>query len=301
MTCITNWFDCNHCKDTGSQNNFVQKICMKKLLLAFDGAHFSEGAFEFARKLNEMQPVLLTGVFLPQVEYANLWSYADGMGGPLYIPIVEAGDEEGVAKNIAKFESMCQKNGIDYRVHNDNNDFALPELKKETWFADLLIVGGENFYENLGTGEPNEYLKDTLHGVECPVIVVPEKFEFPTNNILAYDGSESSVYAIKQFSYLFPEFANNNTLLVYAKEEGENRIPEEVFIEELAARHFPDLSISKLNFDPKKHFASWLNEKKATIVVSGSYGRSSFSRLVKKSFIAEVIKNHKLPVFITHR
>ena len=41
---------------------------MKKILLAFEGSHFSEGAFEFARKLNELSPVQLTGVFLPQIE-----------------------------------------------------------------------------------------------------------------------------------------------------------------------------------------------------------------------------------------
>ena len=48
---------------------------MKTIILAFDGVHFSEGAFEFARRLNESQPVLLTGVFLPQAELSNLWSY----------------------------------------------------------------------------------------------------------------------------------------------------------------------------------------------------------------------------------
>ena len=39
---------------------------MKKILIAFDGTHFSDGAFEFARRVNELQPILLTGVFLPQ-------------------------------------------------------------------------------------------------------------------------------------------------------------------------------------------------------------------------------------------
>jgi hypothetical protein len=37
---------------------------MKKILLAFDGEHFSEGAFEFASSLNRKERILLTGVFL---------------------------------------------------------------------------------------------------------------------------------------------------------------------------------------------------------------------------------------------
>jgi hypothetical protein len=134
---------------------------MKKVLLAFDSTHFSEGAFEFARRMNEMNSILLTGVFLPQVDYANLWSYSGGgISGPLYVPLVEGADADAVAKSIERFELSCQKNDINYRVHKDFYDFALPELKKETRFADLLIIGSESFYENLGTGDPNDYLKD---------------------------------------------------------------------------------------------------------------------------------------------
>lgn len=274
---------------------------MKKILLAFDGTHFSEGAFELANSLNETNKILLTGIFLPQVDYANLWSYSGGgMAGPVFIPLVEGPDTETIEKNIERFESLCQKNGIEYRVHKDFYDFALPELKKETRFADLLILGSEKFYENIGTNEPNEYLKEALHGVECPVIVVPEKIIFPNSNILAYDGSEASVYAIKQFAYLFPELTSNPTVLVYIKEKGEE-LPDEVNIEELAARHFSDLSLSRLQANPKKYFSSWMLENKGAILISGAFGRSAFSRTFKKSFVTEIIREHKWPVFIAHK
>ncbi|MES1223638.1 MAG: hypothetical protein ABUT20_49540 [Bacteroidota bacterium] len=100
---------------------------MKKILLAFDGSHFSEGAFEFARVLNERKRILLTGVFLPQVDYANLWSYSGGgMSGNTFIPLLEDEDARAVEKNIKRFESLCKSNGIEYRVHNDFSEFALP-------------------------------------------------------------------------------------------------------------------------------------------------------------------------------
>jgi len=272
---------------------------MKKILLAFDGGHFSQGAFEFAKTLNERKRILLTGVFLPQVDYANLWSYSGGgMSGNTFIPLLEDEDAEAVEKNTRKFETLCIANGIEYRVHNDFSEFALSGLKRETRFADMLIIGGESFYESFGTGEPNDYLKETLHGVECPVIVVPEDFAFPGNNILTYDGSDSSVYAIKQYAYLFPELANNKTLLVYIDHEDE--IPDRINIEELAARHFPNLTIMKLEIDPEKYFTTWLSEQKRGIVISGSFGRSSLSRVFKKSFITNVIKEHTLPVFVAH-
>jgi nucleotide-binding universal stress UspA family protein len=234
---------------------------MKKILLAFDGTNFSEGAFEFARKLNEIKPILLIGAFLPQTSIANLWSYADVMGGPSYIRLLEEGETEQIKKYIEHFEKLCVHNNIDYRVHKDFFDLALPELKKESRYADLLILSSEMFYENLGTEFPNEYLKDALQHVECPVLIVPEKYDFPKNIILAYDGSYESVYAIKQFAYLFPEFYNHETLLAYATKDNESDFPQKIQIEELAARHFKNLTLSKIDIKPKKYFSSWMMEK----------------------------------------
>jgi nucleotide-binding universal stress UspA family protein len=275
---------------------------MKKILLAFDGAHFSEGAFSFAKKMNERSPILLTGVFLPQIDYAALWSYSAAVGAGMVIPTVEEDDAVRVEKNIELFKSKCQSAGIEYRVHNNSSDFVLPGLKKETRFADLLILGSESFYEFLGVDEPNSYLKEAIHNAECPVLVVPEQFDFPERNILTYDGSDSSVYAIKQFAYLFPELTDKKTVLLYAKgDDDEIAFPEEQNIEELVSRHFSDLTLFKLGIDPTKYFALWTNEKQGSILVSGAYGRSAFSMLFKKSFVSDVIRDHKLPVFIASR
>jgi hypothetical protein len=282
----------------------LKKRIMKKILLAFDGINFSEGAFEFARRLNEKDKILATAAFMPQVSYANLWSYAGTAGGTVAvpsIPLIEDEEAEQIERNIERFELLCKNNDIEFRIHKDFYDFALPELKRETRFADLVILGSESFYSSVGIGEPNDYLKTALHDVECPVILVPEKFDFPRNNVLAYDGSDSSVCAIKQFAYLFPEFTKQPTLLVYSRDEYEDDIPDIEYIEELATRHFPDLTITKFHLDPKDFFADWIRTRKNAILVSGSFGRSSLSRVFKRSFVREVIKDHKLPVFITHR
>lgn len=275
---------------------------MKKIILAFDGAHFSEGAFQFASRLNEKEPILLTGVFVPLVNYSSLWSYASASamaGGPV-APLLEDEEVEEVQKNIDRFRELCIKNNIEFRVHRDFNDFAIPQLAKETRYADLMILGSETFYTSIGIGEPSVYLKDMLQMTECPVLIVPEKFSFPETNVLAFDGSESSVYAIKQFAYLMPELASNETQVVFVGDEQKD-IPDELNIMELAARHFPELSLSKLELPSAKHFATWLSERKNALLVCGAYGRSSFSQLFKKSFVSEVIRNHQLPVFITHR
>lgn len=276
---------------------------MKKVLLAFDGTNFSEGSFEFVRRLNEYAPLLVTGVFVPQVDYANLWSYAAaaGGGGGVYVPLVENEDNEREEKNIRHFEELCKHHGIAYRIHKDFYDFALPELKKESRFADVMIISGELFYKRVVESDHFEYLRDVLHTSECPVVVVPEQFSFPDNNLLAYDGSEESVYAIKQFAYVFPELASNHTLLVYAEAHDDKPFPSKEYITELASQHYKDLSFYRTEANPKKYFSSWIAEHKSTLLVSGSFSRSVLSQVFRKSFVTDIIREHQIPVFVAHK
>jgi nucleotide-binding universal stress UspA family protein len=274
---------------------------MKKVIIAFDGSNFSEGAINFAISLNKLSPIFLTGVFLPQAEFANLWSYAEGVPGPMFIPMIEAESSEEIHANIHKFESICAENAISCHVHKDFMDFAVPELLHESRFADLLIIGSESFYEKVKGEESNFSLKQVLVDVECPVVIVPEVYNFPTSNILAYDGTASSTYSIKQFSYLLPEFTKNKSILVYANDKDEdNKIPDQKNIEELTACHFKNIEEMKLKINPHKYFSTWVVEQMGSILVCGCFARTSILRIFHKNFVNEVIQEHKLPVFVAH-
>lgn len=275
---------------------------MKKVLLAFDGSNYSEGAFEFARILNERSKILITGIFVPKTDYASLWSYAgQGASNTVFVPYIEDVDSEEVKKTISKFEKACQQNDIQYKIHKDYDSSALSALMKESRFADLMILGSETFYSDYSGKDVSEYLKETLHEVECPTIVVPENFIFPKTNIIAYDGSKSSVFAIKQFIYLFPELLNNKSLLVYNKDNDDKDVPDQILIEELAVKHFPNLTIQKNNTEPDSYFNTFLLGRKGALLISGSFGRGGVGSLFHKSFVSDIIKEHGIPVFITHR
>lgn len=275
---------------------------MKKAILAVDGTNFSKGAFDFVKQLNEKEPLLVAGIFVPQLDYANLWSYAAAAGsGAVYVPLLEDDDNEEVAKNIETFEQQCQRAGIAYRVHKDFYDFALPELKKETRFADVMILSGELFYKQLLDANQYDYMRTALHQSECPVLIVPEDYRFPKQNVLAYDGSEESVYAIKQFAYVFPELAGNETILVWAEPDEDKDFPDKSLIEELATQHYKKLNFHKSDINSKKYFSTWMSEQQDAVLVSGSFSRSGFSESIRRSFVADVIRDHRVPVFIAHK
>ncbi|HWB27164.1 MAG TPA: hypothetical protein VG738_16925 [Chitinophagaceae bacterium] len=272
---------------------------MQKILLVCDGGHFPQGAFDLVKDKYVDESCLLTGIFLSSVQYSGLLRYSIDVTGGLTTTIME---EEKIMtdRNINLFKSLCEKHGIEYRVHTDMQPDIFPALKKETRFADLMLLSSQLFYSNLAEKQPNSYTKTVLHEAECPVLLVPEDYKQPAKIVLSYDGSEESVYAIKQFAYVFPSWCNLEAQLVYVTDKAEE-IPDLADIEEFASRHFPGLTISRLSFNAKEFFSLWMSGDQDAMLVTGSFSRSGISALLKKSFSEEVIELSGVPVFIAHK
>jgi len=274
---------------------------MKKIILSLDGQHFPKGAFEFVKRINLENKILLAGVFLSPVDYSKLLAYT-GLEGITILPewLVKNEDDVLVNKNIRLFEEACVAEGIEYRVHKDVDLMALSSLIEETRFADLLLVSSELFYANIARQQPNFYLEEVLKRAECPVMLIPERYEEPGQLVLSYDGQESSVFAIKQFAYLFPELAKKEAVLLSIIPH-EDELPEYSLVTELVSRHYPNLKLQALHLKQKKDFAAWLAERPNSLVVMGAYARSGISQLFKKSFANDVIQHISMPIFISHK
>jgi len=273
---------------------------MKKVLFVLDGNHFSEGAFKMVNYLNEFESVLVTGVFLQAIDYRDIIGYS-GFAADNKVSISPVQTEEQLINDqIRYFEKRCAKAGLEYRNHRDTEKFALEELQIETRFADLMVLSGEMFYENIGKDQPNDYLKKVLRQTECPVLIVPEDYTLPNTVVLAYNGRPDSVFAIKQFTYLFPQFYSWETTLVTVEDDNEP-LPFQELIEELAAKHFANLTLEVLSNATEKSFLNSISRKTDTMLVAGAFGRSEFSNLFKKSFLTDIIKDHKIPVFVGHK
>jgi nucleotide-binding universal stress UspA family protein len=271
---------------------------MKKIMLALSGPHFSEGAFSFIEEISQHDRILLTGVFLPEVR--NVLSVSGGLPTVSQLEMMEKEDEEAVQRNIDFFKLRCKKTGIDYTVHNHFYGLTFEDLERESRFADLMVIGSETFYPETISSRHIKYLKEALHRAECPILLVPEKYIIPSNILLAYDGTASSVYAMKLFALLFPERCKQKSLLVYASTKG-GKIPHKTEIEELARLHFEHLQIKVVDATPQEYFNETISNIRNELLVTGSYGRTWVSELFRKSTIDRVIRQHHIPVFIAHK
>jgi hypothetical protein len=130
--------------------------------------------------------------------------------------------------------------------------------------------------------------------------MLPEKAMLPGSLILTYDGSPASIFAIKQFAYLFPELCATPATLTYLAVNDQEPFPEESLIKELGDQHFSNLSLLRLNLHPHDFLHDWIAGQKDPWLISGAFGRSELSMLFSASFISGLISDHNVHVFIAH-
>ena len=266
-----------------------------------DGAHFPKGAFSFASRLHREEPILLAGVFLSPIDLSKIVAYTGLEAVPLMPSLADSDYAEQVQQNITHFEEKCIAEGLEFRIHNDAENLPLASLVKETRFADLLLIGRESFFSNISKDQPNEYMQELLKKTDCPVLIVPDEMEDVQQIVLLYDGDASSLFAIKQFAYLFPEYCKLPTSLLQATVSPDDRLEDQELVAELAARHFPDLTLQEIALHDRKEVAAFLSGQQKSWLITGAYGRSLFSNLFRKSFADELIHRLALPVFIAHK
>lgn len=264
-----------------------------------DGDHFPSGAVRFIRQMRESEPIYVKGIFFTQVDTIEMIPIGFM---PISSPLAKFKEDEKllVDKSREKFVKILENAGIKYDVDPYEGAWDVDFFKNESRFADLVIMSEELFCTNDLEKQPNSFMTEALRISECPAIVVPEDFKCVDRLAIAYDGEKESMHAIKQFTYLFPEFIERPTEILHFTEKSTDEIPNRDLLREYAFAHFQSQYTSKQLFDPKKYLTSWLEEKQNVFLVTGSFSRSAFSTSLRSSFSNQVIAEHQCPVFIAH-
>lgn len=278
---------------------------MEKILLAIDPINPDKNALEFACYLGRLTKSKVTGVFLENLA-AEERPVLKQMHGMAYMDWVvdEKSDEhkakiELIEKNISFFKEGCINRGVSYSLHRDRGVPA-HELIEESRFADVLVVDADTSFNKSYEGPPSEFVRDILKKAECPVIIAPESFEAIDEIIFTYNGSSSSVFAIKQFTYLFPQFHNKKVSIMQVNEEGEWHDPDKYKFKEWLKEHYTDLHFEAQKGKTDTILFDYLFKRKNMFLVMGAYGRNVLSQFFKRSHADILIKTVTQPIFIAH-
>jgi nucleotide-binding universal stress UspA family protein len=276
---------------------------MEKILLAMDALHINTQAIEFSCYLARLTCSRLTGVFLEDVlsepAFGAFQQVAQMQGGGVTDTEAASARAEITDANILQFRRACESRGVVPNIHRDRGT-PLDEVVRESRFADLVVVDPETSFARKKGPLPGKFVKDVLQEAECPVIIAPYTFHAIDEVIFAYNGSASSVWAIKQFTYLFPEMKQKKAVIVEVKEKNDGAIEEQYKMKEWLRQHYANVEVKIYVGDPSDELFGYLIDKKNAIVVIGAYGRGWLSRLLKPSQARIIVKTVNLPLFITH-
>lgn len=277
---------------------------MKKIIAAFDSLKFSESTRDYAINIAKLTGAHLVGVFMDDAQYTSYKIYdlvvKEGVSEAQFKKF-EDKDRVTRATAAANFQKACDSAGIEYSVHHDKK-FAARELKHESVYADLLIIDASETLTHYPEKIPTRFIRNLLVEVQCPVLIVPKKYR-PVNKVfLLYDGTPSSVYAIKMFSCLLPQLQQFDTETIAVNSFNETlHLPDNKLMKELMRYHFPKAKYVIRKGWAEEEITKYIKEQQENgLIVLGAYQRGAVSRWFRESMADILLKNIKLPLFIAH-
>lgn len=278
---------------------------MEKIVLAVNGVNNNPIALDFACYLGRLTHSKIKGAFLENL-IANESPVLQEMHGISYMNwVVDKTSEEYekkmavIEKNISLFKDACEKRSVRYSIHRGGGHPA-KEIIRESRYADVLVVDAETSFNKRFEGVPTEFVKDVLNDTECPVIIAPESFDGINEIVFTYNGSKSSMFAIKQFCYLFPQLEDKKVTVIEVDEDGQCTADEKEKFREWINTHYSSVGFEVLRGDTESELFAYLLRKENVFIVMGAYGRSTVSQFFKHSRADLLIKTITQALFISH-
>ena len=276
---------------------------MKKIVALIDAVHFREeqlDAFQYVARVLKGKLVI---VFLENEAGPILYApdFREGISPATYAEVLETDKEtkEKIKKNITLLKEACKEKDIWFHFHEDKG-LPAKEAVLESRFADLLIMSKDISFALLYDSDPTLFVKNVLAGAQCPVLIVPDDMKIVKEVFFAYNGSFSSMFAIKQFTQLFAAFTERKATVIFIAENNTTVIPYEKLLKEYLNMYYDSIEFKTLEGEPDKTIQELLHNRKDCIITFGAYGRSGFSRFFKRSKADNILRELDTPVFITH-
>ncbi|SFD83209.1 hypothetical protein SAMN05518672_103412 [Chitinophaga sp. CF118] len=275
---------------------------MKKIVVIIDALNFKEELLDTYQHIANILKGMLTIVFLEDENGPELMVPSFTEGIPSYkheIVLKAVREKERLIKEKATLlEKGCKERNISCSFHKDKG-IPVDEAIVESRFADLLLINRDISFSMLYDSNPPGFLKNILTDAQCPVLVLPDKLTDFKEVIFAYNGTFSSMFAIRQFIHLFAELPLK-VEVAYVAENNLHAIPHKKQLKEYLDTYYSTIEYKELKGEADEAIMKLLSGKKNCIVTFGAYGRSRFSRFFRRSSADNILRGIDMPVFITH-
>jgi len=194
----------------------------------------------------------------------------------------------------------CARAGMSF-VAVYEKEIGLLQLTSQATYYDLVIADARTDFNDYLLTSMNASLKDMLVDAHCPVFLLRPTKEPLSKIIFTYDGSYSSMYAIKMYSYLFPASKNFSVSLISVRSNRDDQVENEKLLEEWLNHHYTAIEKNELHQNAKEQLLQAVNKFGGnTHVVISAYGKEAYARIFHPSHVHLLLKYSKASLFISH-
>jgi len=277
---------------------------MQKILFVTNATFINASAMEFAAYMAKQNHAKLVSVFLENLKYKPYPEVKKVLGFPFVEEITAEAEEnpetrQAIENNIDFFRNYCAQQDIVGIIHRDKGT-PIESVIEESRYADLIITDAATSFSYHEESVPTRFVKEMLMEAECPVIIAPERFEDINEVVFCYDGSKSSVFAIKLFTYLCPSFAGKDITLLHIQENENDHVDARDKVMEWLRIHYTSVSIQLLFGEAGEALFRTFLGRSDKLLVMGAMGRSSISNFFRQSTAELLLEAVDTPVFIAH-
>lgn len=269
---------------------------MKKIIAAVDAFNFTEQELKSYKYLADKARGELTILFLENIAGESILLSAEYEG--LYVESIKA-REEKAAVNKKRLLNYCQDSGMNVTVRSLP---GVPEIEvlEESRYADLLLIRNTTSFNVLPDTNPPRFIRELLAEAQCPVMIIPDTLHYIQEIIFTYNGTFSSMFAIRQFTQIFDALSEIPVKVVYVVENGDKKIPKGKLLKEYLTHHYEEITFESLEGTPAGELMALTLDKANSVITFGAYGRSKTSRFFHRSDADSLLRTANIPIFITH-
>lgn len=277
---------------------------MEKILLIVNASKPDQASAKFAVGLAARLQTRLTGLLIENT-YQEIVPLVHPDVTPYATYLLQSGETTAIRSDVDQsvrlLREECRQKAVGLDIIIDKGE-PVQQAIYESRFADFIILEPGLGFSPLDQDVPSHFVKEVLSGAECPVLLAPNEQCEVEEVIFCYDGSASSVFAIKQFAALLPVFSTKAAILLQVKEAAEDSYSDD--LKRMMAwmeMHFATVYYQSLEGRSRDELFSHLLLKTNKMVVMGAYGRNFLSQFFRRSHADLLIRMVDLPIFISHR
>lgn len=269
---------------------------MKKIIAAVDAFNFTEQELKNYKYLADKAGGQLTILFLENIAGESILFFAGHEG--MYVESIKS-RQERAGVNRQRLVDYYRDNCMDVTVRSLP---GVPEIQvlEESRYADLLLIRSVTSFNVLPDTNPPQFIRELLAEAQCPVMIVPDTLHYIQEVVFTYNGTFSSMFAIRQFTQVFNALGETPVKVVYVLENGHKQIPNGKLLKDYLTHHYDRITFQSFEGTPVKKLAELTLEQTNGVITFGAYGRSRASRFFHPSDADSFLRTTDIPVFITH-